>query len=158
MFRKSKTEAMRERTDAGAALAAELARDKRFRKALISALGHGAVASEHARRRIGLVPTVNRLVADPELRAELSALSTNLQQAKRRLDKKRSHKLRNALLLTSAAAVVALPPTRRGLAGLVTKLRRRTPTYGRTDVAETDADSDAPISRMTKDELSPTTR
>jgi hypothetical protein len=149
MFRRSKTEAMRERTDAGAALAAELARDKRFRRALIAALGHGAAAGEQARSRIGPVATVNRLVADPDLRAELSALSKNLQQAKRRLDRKRSHKLRNALLMTSAAAaVVATPPTRRRLTELVTKLGTRAPAYGGTDVAETDADSDTPISRQ----------
>lgn len=155
MLRQSKMEAMKERADTGAALAVELARDKKFRKELLAALGHGAVARDQARRRIGPLATVNRLTSDRELRAELSEVSKSLQRAKGRLDKKRSHKLRNTLLMASAAALVAIPQTRRWLAERVAKLRAGTHTSGGSSVAqaETDADADKPISRMTKEEL-----
>jgi hypothetical protein len=155
MFRRSRTEAMKEKAGTGAALAAELARDKKFRKEVLAALGHGAVAGERARRRIGPLATVNRLASDHELRAELRGVSKSIQRAKGRLEKKRSHKLRNAFLMASAAALVAIPQTRRWLAEQVAKLRAGGHTSGGSSVAqaEADADADKPISRMTKDEL-----
>lgn len=155
MFRQSKTEAMKETADAGAALAVELARDKKFRKELLAAVGHGAVAGRQARGRIGPLATVNRLASDQALRAELSKVSNSLHRAKGRLDKKRSHKLRNTLLMASAAALVAIPQTRRWLTAQIAKLRTGTHASGGSSVphAEADADADKPISRMTKDEL-----
>jgi hypothetical protein len=155
MFRRSKTEAMKGRADTGTALAVELARDRKFREALLAALGHGAVAGEAARRRFGPLATVGRLGSDEELRAELSKLSKNLQQAKGRLERKRSHKLRNTLLLASAAAMMAIPQARRWLSEQIAKLGNGTRASGGSSVAEpyAAADADKPIYRMTKDEL-----
>jgi polyhydroxyalkanoate synthesis regulator phasin len=154
MFRQSKTETMKQRADTGAALAVELARDRKFREALLAAIGHGAVAGEQARQRFGPLAKVGRLASDEELRAELSELSRNLRQAKGRLDRKRSHKLRNTLLLASAAGVMATPQARRWLAEQIAKLGNGTRASGGSNVADPRAaHADKPISRMTKDEL-----
>jgi signal transduction histidine kinase len=155
MFRRSRTETLKERADTGAALAVELAQDKKFRKALLAALGHGAVAGEQARRRIGPLATANRLASDPELRTELNELSKDLQRLKNRLAKKRSHKLRNSLMIALGAAFVAVPQTRRWLAARVEKLRTGMDTSGGSSSAHPQPvvdDADKPISRMTKDE------
>jgi CBS domain-containing protein len=123
MFRQTRTEAMKERADTGAALAVELAHDKKFRRELLAALGHGTVAGEYARRLIGPFATVDRLTSDRELRAELRELSKHLRRVKGRLDKKRSHKVRNAFLVGSGATIVAIPQTRRWLDAQIATLR-----------------------------------
>ena len=111
MFGRSKTQAVKDNAASGTDLAVSLAQDKRFRKQLLSAVGHGAAARQRAASRIGLVAAVHRLGTDKELRSELRQMSANLQNAWTRVEKKRSHKLRNALIVvagigTAAAAVV----------------------------------------------------
>ena len=155
MFRKGRTEVLKDRADASAAIAVELARDKRFRRDLLAALRHGAIAGERARRHVGPVAAVSRLASDRALSKELRDLSKNLRHARRRVEKKRSHRLRNALLLGSAAAI-ATPWTRRMLAGQAAKLRARSGRQEMTSLETepyADADADKPMSRMTKAEL-----
>jgi uncharacterized membrane protein len=111
MFGLSKTQTVKENATSGTDLAVSLARDKRFRKQLLSAMGHGAAARQRAASRIGLVSAVHRLGADKELRSELRQMTANLQNVWTHVEKKRSHKLRNFLIvaigLGSAAAAVA---------------------------------------------------
>jgi uncharacterized membrane protein len=111
MFGSSKAQAVKESAARGTDLAVSLARDKRFRKQLLSAVGHGATARQRAASRIGFVSAVYRLGADKELRSELRQMTQNLQNALTRAEKKRSHKLRNFLLVVggigAAVAVVA---------------------------------------------------
>jgi uncharacterized membrane protein len=115
MFGRSKTQAVKESAASGTDLAVSLAQDKKFRKQLLSAVGHGAAARERAASRIGLISAVTRLATDKELRNELRQMSEGLQNAWTRVEKKRSHKLRNFLLVVAGigTAAAALAPKAR---------------------------------------------
>ena len=124
MFGRSKTQAVKEGAASGTDLAVSLAQDKKFRKQLLSAVGHGAAARQRAASRIGLVAAVHRLSTDKELRNELRQMAENLQNAWTQVEKKRSHKLRNFLLVFAgigAAVAAAMKRIRRDV-------RRRTMT------------------------------
>src|SRR5439155_5382739 len=122
MFGRSKTQAVKESAASGTDLAVSLAQDKKFRKQLLSAVGHGAAARQRAASRIGLVAAVHRLGTDKELRSELRQMTENLQNAWTQVEKKRSHKLRNFLLVFAGigAAVAAVAP----------KAKKRVPKLG----------------------------
>jgi uncharacterized membrane protein len=103
--------AMREQAAAASQLAAQLARDRKFRQQLIGAVKHGSRARQRAVRQTGFLSLVARLAADAELRAEVQQMSGDLQGAWRRLQAKRSrsHGLRNTLLLAGfGGAAIAL--------------------------------------------------
>jgi uncharacterized membrane protein len=120
MFGRSKTQAVKENAANGTDLAVALARDKRFRQQLLSAVGHGAVARQHAANRIGPVAAVRRLAADRELRSELRQMTENLQNVWTRVEKKRSNRLRNVLFVTGVGAgvvVAAVPRVRSWVMG-----------------------------------------
>jgi uncharacterized membrane protein len=120
MFRRSRTTVLKEKAASGKDLAVALAQDKKFRKQLLTAIGHGAVARRRAASRIGFVAAVSRLSADPKLRGELRQMMENLQRAVTRAEKKRSHRLRNSVIIVGAGgAVAAIPQSRRWLVGLV---------------------------------------
>jgi uncharacterized membrane protein len=119
MLQRKATE-VKERVGGGAELAAALARDKKFRKRLLSAIAHTETARRRAAQRIGLVATAKRLAADEQLRDALREASANLRKAWSRVEKKRRHRLRNALLvLAGAGAVASVPQSRRWLARLL---------------------------------------
>ena len=99
MFGRSKTET--------AELAAELARDRKFRKQLLAAAGHGMRAKQRAASKIGALSLVGRLAADAELREELRLMAASLQAARARLEKKQSHKLRNTVFIIAGAGGAA---------------------------------------------------
>jgi uncharacterized membrane protein len=127
MMLKRKATEVRERVAGSAELAAALARDKKFRKRLLSAIAHTETARRRAARRIGIVATAKRLAADEQLRDELRDASANLRQAWSRVEAKRSHRLRTLIVLVGAgAAAASLPPVRRRLAALA-----RTANIGR---------------------------
>ena len=82
-----------------------LARDKKFRKQLVSALGHGAKAKRRARSRVGMTAAATRLARDRQLRSELQRMATDLQSAWTRVEsKKKTHKLRNSVLVLAGGA------------------------------------------------------
>jgi uncharacterized membrane protein len=94
-----------------AELARSLAKDKKFRKQLLSAISHGTIAKRRASKRIGFVAAVTRLGADEKLKNELRKMTKSLENAWGRVEKKRSHKLRNSLLIVGGvggAAVAAM--------------------------------------------------
>jgi uncharacterized membrane protein len=115
MIGRSKTQAVKESAASGTDLAVSLAQDKKFRKQLLSAVGHGAAARQRAASRIGLVAAVHRLGTDKELRSELRQMTENLQNAWTQVEKKRSHKLRNFLIVVAGigTAAAALAPRAR---------------------------------------------
>jgi uncharacterized membrane protein len=104
MLRRTKTKALLDNAASGKDLALALSRDKKFRKQLLSALGHGATARRQAMRKIGLAAVAARLASDKQLRRELSTMSKNLQGAWGRVEKKRSHRVRTTLLVLGGGA------------------------------------------------------
>jgi uncharacterized membrane protein len=122
MLGRSKTDAVKKNVLSGKDLALELVQDKKFRKQMMSALGHGAVSNQRARRRIGTVAMLRRLATDEQLRQELSEMVSDLQAAWARLERKRSNRLRKSLLVVAtsgAAGAAAMPATRQWVADWV---------------------------------------
>ncbi len=118
VLRSTKTQAVKDSAVSAAELARSLAKDKKFRKQLLSAIGHGTIAKRRAAKRIGFVAAVTRLGADPKLKSELRKMTKNLENAWGRVEKKRSHKLRNSLLVVAGvggAAVAAMKARKGGL-------------------------------------------
>src|SRR5256885_13780878 len=113
MFRRSKTSKLKDSAASASEFAAALAKDKKFRKELLSAVSHGTVAQRRAARKVGFYAAMLRLKNDPKLRREVNKMVSNLDRAWARVEKKRSHKARNLLLLLGiggAAAAAASPP------------------------------------------------
>jgi uncharacterized membrane protein len=91
--------------------AASLAKDKKFRKELLSAITHATIAQRRAARKLGYVALARGMSRDPKLRRELKKMMNSLDRALSRADKKRSHKVRNTLLVLTGvggAAVVVV--------------------------------------------------
>ena len=125
MFRRSKATVAKEKAASGTDLAVTLAQDKKFRQELMSAIGHGAGARRRVARQIGLMAVVSRLAADKELRRQLRQMIRNVQTAWTRVEKKRSHRLRNLLIvlgLGGVAASAAAPPVRRSVSRRLSRL------------------------------------
>jgi uncharacterized membrane protein len=119
MFGRSTMDGVREHAGAGSELAAQLARDKKFRKRLSDAAQHGSRAKQRAVRQIGSLSLVRRLATDAELRAEVQQMADDLQAAWERLQTKRNrnHRLRNTLLLAGfggGGVALALALRKRG--------------------------------------------
>ena len=118
MLRRTKSQALKESAASATDFATALAKDRKFRKELLSAISHGTIARRRAARRIGLVAAVTRLSADPKLRRELRKMTRNLENAWGRVERKRSHKLRNSLLVAvgvGGAAAAALKARKRSM-------------------------------------------
>ena len=107
MFRGSTTKDLKKSAASTKELAVSLAKDRKFRKQLRSALRHGSKARRRAVPASGVVAAGARIASDPKLRRELEKTVDNLQNALRRVEKKRSHKLRNALVTLGLGAVAA---------------------------------------------------
>src|SRR5690348_12968811 len=103
MFGRSKTQVMKDNAATGTDLALTLARDKKFRKELATALGHGMRARRRAASRFGMTAVAMRLATDEELRRELQTMAQNLQQAWHRVERKRSHRGRNTTMVVLGA-------------------------------------------------------
>jgi uncharacterized membrane protein len=97
--------------------ATALAKDKKFRKELISTISHGTLAKRRAARKIGYVTVMTRLASDAKLLRELRKTVTSLDKVWSRVEKKRSHKKRNALIAVGigGVAVAAAVASRKGL-------------------------------------------
>jgi hypothetical protein len=104
MLGRSRTQAIKDNAVSGGELALALARDRKFREQLAAAIAHGAAARRRAASRVGLMAAAARLAADEELRGELAATIDAVQEARRRVDKKRSHTLRTTLLVVVGSA------------------------------------------------------
>jgi uncharacterized membrane protein len=103
----TKTKALKKNATSSRDLAVALAKDRKFREQLRSAARHGSKARRRAVSRAGAVAVGARLASDKKLRRELKQAADGLQQAWHRVEKKRSHKLRNALVVLGLGAVVA---------------------------------------------------
>jgi uncharacterized membrane protein len=129
LFNRSRRVVMKENAAAVSELATQLASDKKFRKRLLAASGHGVRAKHRAWRQIGTISLAARLASDRQLRRELTQMIRDLQAAWQRVERKRSHRLRNGLLLVGSAvgaAAVAAPASRRRLVRQIGIARPRT--------------------------------
>jgi uncharacterized membrane protein len=109
MFGRTKTQAVKEHAASSKDFALALSRDRKFRKQLLEAIGHGAKAKRRAAKRVGFLAAATRLANDKQLRRELETMNKNLQQAWSRIERKqkRSHKLRNTMLVLGGGAAAA---------------------------------------------------
>jgi uncharacterized membrane protein len=101
-----------------AELARSLAQDRKFRKQLLAAISHGTIAKRRASKRIGFIAAVTRLGADQKLKSELRKMTKNLENAWGRVEKKRSHKLRNSFLVVAGVGGAAFAATKARKGGL----------------------------------------
>ena len=89
----------------------DLVQDKRLRSDVRSAVGHGALATKRIRQDGNFS---SRLAADKKLRKHLQALLDDIERVGDRVRRKRSHRVRNTLLIVAGSgAVVAAVPARR---------------------------------------------
>jgi uncharacterized membrane protein len=109
MFRRTKTQAVKDHAATSKDFALALSRDKKFRKELLAAIGHGAKAKRRAAKRVGFLAAATRLANDKQLRRELRTMTKNLEHAWSRVERKqhRSHKLRNTVLVLGGGAAAA---------------------------------------------------
>src|SRR3954470_9732613 len=119
MFRQSKTAKLKGSAANASEFASSLAKDKKFRKELLSAVSHGTIAQRRAARKVGFFASMMRLGNDPKIRREVNKMVASLDKAWGRVEKKRSHKLRNFLLLLGIGGGAA-PATRPEVRGKVT--------------------------------------
>jgi hypothetical protein len=92
--------------------------DRRLRSNVRSAVEHSSAAAERVRRDIAAGEITSRLAHDRRLRRNLRALLDDLDGVRERAQRKRHHRVRNALLLASGTGVVlaAIPTTRHWIA------------------------------------------
>lgn len=122
MLGRSKKATVKEKVASAYALALQLAQDKKFRNRLRSAIEHGYAAGRRTRRGLGLRGTVAGLAADETLLKELRRARKDLEHAYGRLEaKRRSHKLRNFLVLAAFASLAAVPQFRARIAAALAK-------------------------------------
>ncbi len=130
MFRRSRTAAVKANAASAKDFASALAKDRKFRKELISAIGHGTIARRRAARKLALMATATRLSTDPKLKREARKMVTSLEKAWSRVERKPSHKLRNSLLVVGGigGAVAVAMPLRKKLSrrGAASGMSRRT--------------------------------
>jgi uncharacterized membrane protein len=107
MLGSSRTKAIKQDAASRMDLALALARDKSFQARLGSAITHGTRASLRAANLVGTLAVASRMAADKELRREVAAAMENVQHVWRRAEKKRSHKLRNTLLVLVGGVAAA---------------------------------------------------
>jgi hypothetical protein len=132
MFGRSRREKVKENAMNASALALQLAQDRKFRRRLLSAIEHSAKAGRRTRRGLGLSGAVARLATDQTLLRELKSARDDLQQAYGRLEaKRRSHKVRNVVVLAALASVAGAPQVRERAAAAVKRARER--LQGRTE-------------------------
>jgi uncharacterized membrane protein len=120
LFGHSQRTAFKENATAATELAAQLSADKKFRNQLLAAAAHGVRAKRRVDGSLGLVAAANRLARDAQLHAEVRQMMRDLQAARDRLERKRSHRVRNFLLLlgsAAGAAALTVPQARRWISG-----------------------------------------
>ena len=88
--------------------AQEVARDQRLRADVRAALDHGTTAGQRLRKDIDKGNIYTRLAADKKLRKNLRAMLDDLDHAGSRMRRKRSHRIRNAVLVIAGAVGAAL--------------------------------------------------
>src|SRR5436305_15108584 len=93
-----------------------LVQDEEARKRTLAAVAAAIAAKRRTERQRGKTGFVYRLATDPVLRMQLAEIYMQLQKARRRVEKRRSHKLRNLLFIGAgfgaATAAFKVPKVR----------------------------------------------
>ncbi len=153
----SRKETLKANAASAYALALQLAQDRKFRNWLISAIYHASAAGKRTRRDLGLRGTVAGLAADETLLKELRSARRDLKQAYGRLEaKKRTHKLRNFLLLAALASLAAVPQLRARLGAVsakASKVREGRSAVGARSTSDSSGARPRRLEDLTKEEL-----
>ena len=150
--RKGKSQAVMDAADGLTSYGGDVLEDKKARRRLVAAVTAGLAARQRAKRQTGVSGFLRRLAEDPVLRENAVTMLVSLQQARQRVERRRSHKVRNILLLVggagAATAVVAVPAVRaRVLQFVGTKDRLRSIAAGSSPTTITEEiEVDAPLS------------
>ena len=109
MFRRSRTDKLKDQAGSAGEFASALVKDKKFRREVAEAVTHGVAAQRRAARRLGFVAAVARLSGDPKLQREVREMAQSLTNAWGRVGKKQpqSHKLRNTLIIVGVSGAAA---------------------------------------------------
>ena len=107
----------------------ELVEDEKLRERLMAAIVAGAAARRRAKRQAGVRGFARRVATDPVLHAQLAEMVAQLQKAQRRVQRRRSHKVRNSIVLLAgfgaASAAVSIPGVRKRVLRVVGDLKDR---------------------------------
>jgi hypothetical protein len=82
----------------------DVVRDERLRADIRAAAEHGAKASERIKKDLDAGDPTGRLASDKKLRRSLRALLDDLDSASDRVRRKKSHRVRNVLLMVGSVA------------------------------------------------------
>ena len=114
LMRDSQMDKARETLRGVISYADELIRDERLRADIQSAAAHGAKASDRVKTDMESDGITARLASDKKLRKHIRALLDSLDSASERVRRKKSHRVRNVLLIVAgASAVLAFIPNLR---------------------------------------------
>jgi hypothetical protein len=118
LHRESRADKVKEALQAAASYADDVLRDTRLQSDVRSAIDHGAIAADRVQKDGDLSPLVGRLMHDKKLRKHLRALLEDLESAGDRIRRKKTHRVRNMLLLAGVGgvALAVVPDTRRWIA------------------------------------------
>ena len=110
----SRTEKAKRTTQDVVSYLQEIVRDERLRADMRAAIGHGAEASNRVKKAIEADGMTTRLAADRKLRKNLRAMLDDLDDAGDRMRRKKTHRVRNVLVMLAGgvAALLALPKIR----------------------------------------------
>ena len=86
----------------------DVAQDQRLRADVRAALDHGSAASERLKKDIDKGNIYTRLAGDKKLRKSLRAMLDDIDHARGRMRPRRSHRIRNAVLVIAGAVGAAL--------------------------------------------------
>ena len=112
--KESRTEKAKKTTQDVVSYLQEIVRDERLRTDMRAAVDHGAEASNRVRKAIEVDGMTTRLASDRKLRKNLRAMLDDLGNAGGRMRRKKTHRVRNALVMLAGgvAALLALPKIR----------------------------------------------
>ena len=112
--KESRTEKAKRTTQDVVSYLQEIVRDERLRADMRTAIDHGAQASNRVKKVIEADGMTTRLAADRKLRKNLRAMLDDLDDAGDRLRRKKTHRVRNALVMLAGgvAALLAVPKIR----------------------------------------------
>ena len=110
----SRTEKAKRTTQDVVSYLREIVRDERLRADMRAAIDHGAEASNRVKKAIEADGMTTRLAADRKLRKNLRAMLDDLDDAGDRVRRKKTHRVRNALVILAGGvtALLALPKIR----------------------------------------------